>query len=47
MPDVYPTDLVQIRLPGVKIDGTFKVTEQSIELGYGARTSEDAAYERT
>ena len=47
MPDVYPTDLVEIRLPGVKIDGTFRVTEQSIELGYGARTSEDAAYERT
>lgn len=47
LPDVYPTDLVQIRLPGVKIDGTFKVTSQSIELGYGARTSEDAAYERT
>lgn len=47
MPDVYPTDLVEIRLPGVKIDGTFRVTEQSIELGYEARTSEDAAYERT
>lgn len=45
-PDVYPTDLVQIRLPGVDIDGTFKVTNQNIELGYGARTSEDAVYER-
>ena len=47
LPDVYPTDLVQIRLPGVGIDGTFRVTEQRIELGYGASTSEDAAYERT
>ena len=47
LPDVYPTDLVQIRLPGVGIDGTFRVTEQSIELGYGASTSEDTAYERT
>ena len=40
-PDVLVTDLVIIHLPGIGIDGTFKVTSQRIDLGYGCRTSEE------
>ena len=40
-PNVVVTDLVAIHLPGVGIDGIYKVTSQTIELGYGCRTSEE------
>ena len=40
-PDVVVTDRVMLHLPTVAIDGTFKITHQTIELGYGCRTSEE------
>lgn len=40
-PDVLPSDLIQLEYPKQKIVGNFYVVEQSIELGYGARTSEE------
>ena len=40
-PDVLPSDLVQLGYPKQRIVGNFYVVEQSIELGYGARTSEE------
>lgn len=45
IPDVLPGDIIQITHPAQGIDGIFRVTSQKIELGYGARTSEEA--ERT
>lgn len=40
-PDVLVGDLVGIKLPAQKIMGTFIVESHTIELGSGARTSED------
>ena len=40
-PDVFVSDLVDLRFPGAGIDGTFRITSQRIELGYGCRTSEE------
>lgn len=39
-PDISPGDLVQMHYPAHGLEGTFNVESQSIELGYGARTSE-------
>lgn len=41
-PDVVPGDLVRIHYPGNSIDGIFRITSQSIELGYNAKTTEEA-----
>lgn len=40
-PEILPSDLVQLEYPKQRISGSFYVVEQSIELGYGARTSEE------
>lgn len=40
-PDVLATDLVTLHLPGIGIDGTFRVESQKVELKYGCRTSEE------
>lgn len=40
-PDVYLSDIVSLNYPAQDIVGNFIVTSQSIELGYGARTSEE------
>ena len=40
-PDVFVSDLVALRLPSVKIDGQFKINNQTITLGYGCKTSEE------
>lgn len=40
-PNVYPGDLVRINYPAQEISGTFYITDQSITLGYNARTSEE------
>ena len=42
MPDIYPGDTVMLHLPAQKVDGTFRVTSQKIDLGYGAPTAEEA-----
>lgn len=39
-PNVVPGDLVRLHYPAQDLDGVFNVESQSIELGYGARTSE-------
>lgn len=40
-PDVLATDLVALHLPGAGIDGTFRITSQSMELKYGGKISEE------
>ena len=40
-PDVLVTDLVYLRFPKIRIDGQFRITSQTIELGYGCRTAEE------
>lgn len=42
LPNVYVGDTVIIQYPSVGIDGQFQITEQSIDLGYACRTSEEA-----
>lgn len=44
VPDVFPGDVVQIRNAEQSIIGRFKLTSQKIDLGYGARTAEEAVY---
>lgn len=39
-PDVYVTDLVRFNYPQIK--GNYLVTSQTIEIGYGAKTTEEA-----
>lgn len=40
-PDIYPSDLIELNYPVQGIDGTFYVTSQSIDINYGAETSEE------
>lgn len=40
-PDVTVGDVVRLNLPAQNISGTFRIESQKIELGYGARTSEE------
>ena len=42
MPDLYPGDVVTIRNASQNIIGDFRVCTQKIDLGYGARTDEEA-----
>ena len=44
-PDVNVGDLVRINHPEVGVDGLFRITAQSLELGPGCRTEEDAVLE--
>lgn len=41
IPDIVPMDIVNLHLPAQKIDRDFIIKSQSIELGYGARVSEE------
>lgn len=41
-PDVKPRDVVRINHPEINIDGSFRVTQQTLELGYACRTNETA-----
>lgn len=41
IPEVRVSDMIRLHYPAQQIDGTFVVVSQSIELGYGARTSEE------
>lgn len=41
LPGVTVTDRVVLHLPDVGIDGTFRINSQTIQLGYGCRTSEE------
>lgn len=40
VPEAFPGDLIRLSYPGQGLDGLFAVSEQSIELGHAARTSE-------
>lgn len=40
-PDLYIGDHIYLHHPAQNIDGEFKINNQRIELGYGARTSEE------
>ena len=42
-PGVVPSDLVRLHYPAQKLDGVFNIESQTIELGYGARTSEQVS----
>ena len=44
-PDVRVGDVVRINHPEIGIDGTFRITSQSLELTYGCRTTEEAVFE--
>lgn len=44
-PDVVPGDIVRIHYPGQDLDGNYRVTSQSIQLGAGAETTEEATVE--
>lgn len=41
MPNVYPTDIVELHYPAQNIQGLYYITSQSISLGYNAKTSEE------
>lgn len=45
-PDLYVSDLVELRYPRQGIDGYFTITSQSISLGYGAPVSEEVIWTR-
>lgn len=40
-PDVIVGDLIRLRYPVQGLDGVFRITSQKIELGFGAKTSEE------
>ena len=40
-PDVLVGDRVTLHLSSVGINGEFKITSQTVALGYGCRTSEE------
>lgn len=44
-PDVLVSDLISLHYPGVGLDGTFRVSRQTITLGYGAKTQEEVVKE--
>lgn len=39
-PDVYPADIVTMYYPDQGLNGQFRITSQSIDLGYSAKTTE-------
>lgn len=39
-PGIYPGDVVRLNYPAQSVQGNFLITDQSITLGYNARTSE-------
>lgn len=41
IPDIYPADRVRINYPAQNLTGTYMISDQTIDLGYNARTSEE------
>lgn len=41
-PDIYPSDIIELKYPGQGIQGLYRIVSQSIELGYGCKTTEEA-----
>ena len=44
-PDIMPDDLIYLKYPEQGLNGVFRVTSQTIDLGYGATTSEEVTNE--
>lgn len=44
-PEVYIGDLIRLKCPTLNISGVYSVLSQSVELGYGARVTEEVKYE--
>lgn len=44
-PDIMPGDVIRLKYPDQGLTGLYRVESQSIEIGYGARTSEGVANE--
>lgn len=44
-PDIMPGDLIFLKYPQQGLNGRYRVTSQSIDLGHGATTSEDVTNE--
>ena len=42
-PDVNVGDLVRLSYPAQGLQGVYRVTEQTIEIEYGARTAEEVS----
>lgn len=40
IPDVIPSDIVQLHYPAQKLQGAYKIMSQTIQLGFAARTTE-------
>ena len=40
-PDIYPNDVISISYPGCNVSGKFLITDQTVNLGGNARTSEE------
>ena len=41
IPNLYPSDIVELRYPKQEIDGSFYIVSQNISIGYGAPASEE------
>lgn len=40
VPDIMPTDVVNLHYPSLGLDGLYMVEQQSLKLGYGCKTAE-------
>ena len=40
VPDVLPTDTIQLHYPGQKVDGLYAIVSQNVKIGYNCTTSE-------
>ena len=41
LPDIGPGDLIKLNYPAQSLQGVYKISEQTIELGYGAKMTEE------
>ena len=41
MPDIGPGDLIKLNYPAQSLQGVYKISEHTIELGYGAKMTEE------
>lgn len=41
VPDIGPGDLIKLNYPAQNLQGVYKISEQTIELGYGAKMTEE------
>jgi len=41
VPDIEPTDIIELYYPELDINGTFEIKSQTITIGYGATVAEE------